>query len=573
MSARQSDLTSKQYGYDLVVGVTQASVNATMEEWLSGLDAKPFIMGYKYNPKASDPKNPYYPIDNWSDFVKELGFDPFTLPDNTPESDPRMVALMGQYFAFAFQAEIGMPDFPPESIPPVVSFDKQGSYVTYNMVNKLFQVVGLVAPPYGPRYWLNANQADGSEVWDFQFTVDLDLQEGDLNNHFHSLPPATQETIKNLGQDMFSVQQLYLDLNTAALSNSYTIRGLDPASTIYQMLCSVFFAAYFKDLAKDGGVMLGFAVQASKPFPESVSLIPTDLNFEISAYTSAGKPTTDYDAYTLNYLVMADGHAMPAPVPFTWNWVDKSEVGKDAGTMAVNRNAFRDFLSTKLSCELSRLAMKPDCGFSVNLVKATVNTSFAQDAAPQSFQCVGAGETLLTSQYASSDSSSDTFVPNWGNWGIDYTAACDVSVSGNTITVAAKVNAHCHLNVDGGVTDGNWASYKITTEYTIGVTPQGALFVTSNDPQVQDVSEKPDPGWWSELISLGTIDNCVESIQSYLQPLLKGFGTGFAQDIAMMLNGSAGWTFPGGMTFLFSNASFSDYQDLVAELVYQKPQG
>jgi hypothetical protein len=32
-------------------------------------------------------------------------------------------------------------------------------------------------------------------------------------------------------------------------------------------------------------------------------------------------------------------------------------------------------------------------------------------------------------------------VPNWGNWGITYTALCAVSVSGTIVTVSATVNA------------------------------------------------------------------------------------------------------------------------------------
>jgi hypothetical protein len=121
------------------------------------------------------------------------------------------------------------------------------------------------------------------------------------------------------------------------------------------------------------------------------------------------------------------------------------------------------------------------------------------------------------------------------------------------------------------VTEGNWASYRITTTYTIGVASDGALTVTQNDPQVEDKSEKPDPNWWSKLISVGTIDACVANIQNYLKPLLKGFGTGFENDIALMLNGSNGWTFPGGRTYTFTGVEFSDYQDLVADLLYVTP--
>jgi len=556
----------------MVVAVTQASVNATMMEWLSKAKERPFVIGYKFNPDAPDPNNPYYPIDDWNAFVNKLGFDPFTLPDKTKESDPKLKALLDEYFAFAFKAQVGLPDFPLEKIPPTITFDKEGSYVTYNMVNKVFQIIGVEASAYGQRYWLNISQSDDDEVCAFQFTVDLDLQEGNLSNHFHDLPQETQNAIKNLGEEMFSVQQLFVDLNTAALSNSYEIKGLKPTSIAYHMLCSVFFDEYFKELSKDGGVMLGFSINSKKPFPQYVSLVPTDLNFEISAYKENGKPTSDYSAYTLNYLIMSDGHVMQAPVPFTWNWVEKDELSQEAGTMAVNRNTFRDFLSAKLSALLNNLAWKPKCEFSVNLIEAKVNTNFNQDTSQQGFQISGSGSILLTYSYSQSDKASDTFVPNWGNWQIDYTSSCNVSVSGTVITVIAKVNAHCHLNIDGGVTEGNWASYEVTTAYTIGVAADGTLVVTANTPQIKDNSEKPDPNFWSKLISFGTIQNCVSSIQEYLKPILEGFCETFEDDIAAMLNGSNGWTFPGGKTYSFTGAKFSDYQDLVADLLYVTPE-
>ena len=337
------------------------------------------------------------------------------------------------------------------------------------------------------------------------------------------------------------------------------------------MLCNVFFKEYFRELNKEGGVTLGFTVKSSKPFPNNVSLIPTDLNFEISAYKDNGEATQDYDAYTLNYLIMSDGHTMPASVPFNWNWVERDNLKREAGIMAVNRDTFMGFLSSKLSSSLARLAWKPKCSFSVNLIEAKVGTSFNRDISPQKFQTIGSGLILLTYSYISSDKSERWFGLNWGNWSVTYKASCYASVSGKVITIVAGVNARCHLNVDGGVTEGNWASYQITTTYTIGVTSDGTLVVTQNNPQVIDQSEKPDISVWSKIVSAGQIVGCINGIQRNLKSWLKNFGTGFADDIAKMLKGSQGWVFPGGKSYAFNDVQFSDNQDLVADLLYVTP--
>lgn len=571
MSASDSNLSNARFGYDMVVAVTQTAVNATMEQWLDSVDEPPFILGYTYDPDAPDPNNPYVAIPDWDTFVADLGFDPFSIPNGTTDADARVQKLEQAYFAFGFQAQIGLPEgVDIGSLPAVIELNKSGSMVTYNMVNKTFQVIGIQSPPYGPKTWLNASQT-ADDLWTFGFTVDLDLREDNVNNHFHDLPPATQQTIKNLGENMFSVQQLFLDLNTAALSDSHTISGLDPTSTIYVMLTTVFFTEYFTALQASGGVMLGYGVTSSQPFPDAVSLIPTDLNFEVCAYLDDGKASTDHDAYTLNYLIMSDGHAMPPPVPFSWNWVDASELSKKAGTMAINRDNFRDFLNSELAPDLQNLAKKPDCTIDIGAFSGSVRTTWSTDSTAQSFTPTDSGSQILSWSYESSDKDSDNWGPNWGNWQVTYTSSCTVSVSGTQMTVVANVNARCHLNVEGGVTEGNWASYAITTVYTIGVSAQGVLTVTANDPTVVDNSEAPDPNWWSTIVSFGTIKSCVDSIQGVLQNLLQGFGTGMEGNIATMLNGSGGWTFPGGETYSFQAVEFSDSQDLVADLLYVTP--
>ena len=92
------------------------------------------------------------------------------------------------------------------------------------------------------------------------------------------------------------------------------------------------------------------------------------------------------------------------------------------------------------------------------------------------------------------------------------------------------------------------------------------------DP-ISDQSQKPNPHWWSELLSLGTIDKCVNSLQSHLQGWLSDFVTNESSTIAGMLNGSNTWVFPGSKTFTFQDAEFSNYQDMIAHVLYADPNG
>ncbi len=564
MSYTLSNLADAHYGYDMVTAVTETSVNATMMEWLSAYHGTLFTQAYVYDDVTKQPV-----LTDFSTLVTNLGFDPFTL---TTLTDAQNQALLNQKFMFAFQIEIGLPDFPLDKIPPMVVLDQEGSTVTYNMVCKTFKIIDLQPNNYGPSIWINLDQSTGDAPWQVQFNVDLNLVKDSVTNRFHLLPPDVQNEIKNLGENMFSVQQLYFDLNTAELSSSFKVVGLDPTSQASVYLTTVFLAQYVNQIAQDGGVMLGFGVVSDTPFPQNVSLVPTDLNFEVSAYKVNGKATTDFDAYTLNYLVMADDKAMPPAAPFTWNWVDKNNLSAFAGTVAINRNTFADFLNRLLSPSLSKITYNPKVTFSVNLIKFEVTTKFNAVDGPFKYNTTPTGGShILSYSYTNTSKDSDTFVPNWGNYSVKYTANSDIYLEGTTIKNVTKVKAHAHINVDGGVTDGDWAVYSLTTYYHIGVNAHGRISVTMTQDPISDESVKPDPNAWSKFITAGTIDGVVKSLQSYLQGWLSGFAENESNTIAAMLNGSNTWVFPGSKTFTFQDAEFSNYQDMVAHVLYIDP--
>ncbi|GAA4271032.1 hypothetical protein U6A24_03960 [Aquimarina gracilis] len=570
MSYTKSYLSDPHYGYDMVTAVTQTSVNATMMEWLSSYKGELFTRAYVYDPSTKLPV-----LTDYSALVKKLGFDPFTIPADTPDTDPKIKALIQEKFMFAFQIKIGLPNFPLDKIPPIVELNQQGSTVTYNMVCETFKIIDLQANMYGSSNWINLDQSTADAPWQIQFNVDLDLIKDSVTNKFHLLPKKIQDEIKNLGENLFSVQQLYFDLNTAALSSSFKVVGLNPTSQAFVYLSTVFLGSYVREVAKDGGIMLGFGVVSNTPFPKNVSLVPTDLNFVVSSYKdSSGKGTTDFDAYTLNYLIMANDNTMPPAVPFAWNWVEKNNLSKFAGSVAINRNVFADFLNNLISPSLGIITKEPTVSFHVNLIKANVTTGFKSTQGPYKYKLMPTGGShVLSYSYTKEASDSDTFVPNWGNYSVKYTATSDIYLEGTQIKNVTKLNAHCHLNIDGGVTEGNWAQYTLTTHYNIGVNAQGQISVTMAQDPLKDTSEKPNPGAWAKFISLGTIDNMVSEIQGYLKNWLSGYINNESGTIQNMLNGSNTWVFPGSKTFTFQDAEFSDHQDMIAHVLYADPTG
>ena len=576
MSANQSNLSGSRYGYDMVVATTQAAIDATMKEWLSKHSGGPFTQAYLFDPTMTF-TNSGPALTDFERLKEEMGFDPFSIPDQTAVTDQRIAKLLEKKFMFAFQIEIGLPDFPLDKIPPVIELNKEGSNVTYNMVCKTFKIIAIEAPLYGTPAWRVYDQDKYPEPWVFQFSIDLDLRKDNITNHFHDLPEETQQMITAMGENMFSVQQLFLDLNAAGLKNTVEIKGLDKTGPLYAFLTGVFINKYIDNLSKNGGIMLGYSVVSQDPFPQNVSIIPTSMNFEVSSYKDpSGKATADFEAYTLNYLIMAKNRPMPVPVQFAWNWVEKEQLSQYAGVMSVNRDTFVLYLHGLLSPSLNSIAKRPTVYFHCNCVQADFTYGCVQEADPQFFNVVKDGGThILSYSFSKYDQSSDStfcgIYETWGNISATYSVQTDVYLDGTIIRVETVLTMNMHLNSMGGVVEGNFAKKKAVTKYTIGVDAYGKITVDRPDPEITDLSDNVSPDWWLQFISLGQINDVVDSMRNNAKGWLDNFLKNDSSAIQQMLNGSQSWVFPGGKTYAFKNALFSDNQDLTANVLYIAP--
>jgi len=583
ISGHQSNLSLPQYGYDLVVSTTQESINATMKQFLDKFEGKEFISCY-VSQEQSDGTYTDVPGD-YDRLSKIAGMDLFSIPTTNQTADQKAAAdqAYDNYFSFAFKATMGLPDFSLESIPNVIILDKGSVIVTYNLFFKDFRI--LNAEPQRRGYsWTNLSQADAPAPWVFQFSVKLDLNSSD--SAFIHLPETVQRKVKNLNpHSAFSVQQLYLDLNTAGLETAPTVMGLEPTSTAYIYLTRVFINSYLKQLQDeqskdpanpDGNMLLGYSVKPTKPSTRTSSIIPTDLTFMVSPFRDEnGVPTKIYDLYTLNYLVMSDNHHMPASVEFGWNWIEKSEERDYAGTMTIKKGIFASFLNQQLSPSLNSVCLIPNCKMNIpNPFYMEWSCGYTGDTTPQTYQVVNDSTSkVLTFSYSKSASDSDTFVPLWGNITLTNSVQSDIYLENNIIRTVTTATAYVHINCEGGVTEGNFVKYQTETSYQIGVDQSGNLTVvlTTGSPKFSDFSDKIDPSSWSEFVTLGQIDGVVDKVKSFWTNL-KRFLDNHETAILAMLKGSGIWVFPGGKTFIFKDVYFSDHQDLVAHVTYVDPE-
>ncbi len=581
MSAIQSNLSDPRYGYDMDVAVTQDSINATLKLFLDKFESHEFIRCYVYEKNPETGKGQYV-CKNFDEIVAEVGMNPFDIPDG---SDNEFVQkLYEMKFGFAFRATMGLPtEFPLSDLPDIVELNKGNSMVTYNLVCREFQILNL-ANNFGDITWTNISQAQQPQPWVFTFLVDLDLRSSD--SAFAYLPEDVKQAVKNLCPDsMFSVQQLYLDLNTAGLESSPRISGIDPTSETYIYLTKIFINGYFKKIQEDnqsgenpdGNFLLGYTIKPSAPGSDP-SIIPTDLNFLTSPYyDQSGQETQNYPLYTLNYLVMTENHKMPVAVPFSWNWVDEDMVSSYNGVMAVRKEIFRSYLNKLLSPTLDSVCLIPSTKIEctndpVKCFKYKLGAK--EDKTSKSFTLVNDGsDKVLQFSFSKKDSDKKDFCWfNWSNIEMKYSLSSDIYFTGNIIRMVSVASMYIHLNIDAGVVEGDIVKYKVETDYELGVDSYGNLtvFMPEGSPKFTDQSEKIDPNWWAKFISLGTIDSFIDDVKGYLE-VMKSFLTGHQNQILHMLTGSKAWVFPGGKTFVFKNVEFSDFQDLTANVTYAEP--
>lgn len=581
--AGASNLDGAKWGFDLVCATTQDSINATMKEFLASYQGKEFTACYTFDSASGE--KVFTPL---SDIVAAIGGDPFSIPNGAGLDNPMLEKLYKVcQFVFGFRAKMGLPQgVAPAAIPDVIRLDKGSSLVSYQLFCSEFSVLTL-ENNFGDLQFTNLAQS-ASDPWIFLFEVDLDMRKED-QDAFNNLPPSVQNTLKNLNPDsMFSVQQLYLDLNSAGLQELPTIEGLDPSSDAYVYLTKSFINEYWLNLPPSG-VLLGYSVLpvTPNPNPSSPSIIPTDLNIQVSPYVDAsGNPTTDYGQYTLNYLVMSGGAPMPAFAPFEWNWVEQSQAADFDGTMTVRRDIFGTFLQNLVTSGSQNLIVNTTAECTHSGEDFTTQVSYQFSPTPAQWTLVAAGTPtgpdgfapLLTTGYSkdSYDSSEDALHTSSINATFNYNMNGGIAVSGNVVRLTVHSVAYMEFNwhllgINAGNYNANIVDYQAVQDYTLSVDVLGGLVATPSAPVTTDNSQDIDESGWDKFVGLGDIADMVRDIKGKLLPAVQSATTGYESFIAAMLNSSGSWVYPGGKTFAFKQVVFSDYQDLVTHVTYVDP--
>lgn len=549
MSINQSNLSNT--GFDYVIAVTQDSINSALKEYLWYNKPQEVILCYTY-----DDNNNLVPTDYNTLVADANNTDPFSIPDATDGSDPRVQNLNNANFAFAIKAKLGLPPgIAPTKLPPIVALNPGQSSVKYTLMFSEFVGTEIVYGARGKMTWVNQSQPSGTS-WNFFGLVDLNFQDTDFTN----LPQAAQNQLKDIGDpNMFSVQQLYYDLNNSALDSQFQFNNVPSNSALNDFMTGDFLNTYWKALG--GNEVLGYGVKqvAQSPSPLAV----TNLNFFTpDAVGTEGAPLT------LNYLCAVNNNALPdtTHAGFGWNWIEPNETSQYDGVAALNRNAYAQYLSSTLAGYVSQNCYLPS-------VKVT-----EKDLKPEYAYSMTAGQTVAASfpatgstilSYSYSADSSDQAGDNGALGKMELKSSFDltVSVQGNQMTIAQHLVIYCYIKKLATTDSGNVVDKQITDTYEFAVDETGNLIVstpsaTANPPTSVTVDNSKTPSANGFLNFFANVDDLSKSVAQWAQ----GCATTSLKDIPVSI--IQNFVFPGGATFTFADVSFSDNQDLVSHITY-----
>jgi hypothetical protein len=557
MSANQSNLSNARYGYDFVVATTQKSVNATMKEYLYNT-VFPVVKMY-WN--QDDNGNPV-PVSYDDLMVQTKNTDPLTVA-SWKTGDPMsqdITNINNSNFFFAFEAAIGIPSgIGPQSIPDIVTLQLASQSVIFNLICAQFTVVSCNFGKHGLMSFLNVTQPD-DKPWLFTSTVALKSIFDNTN-----LPQNVQDQLNNFGPDAFSVQQLFFDLDNAALESTPTITGLDPGTPAYNIITQVFLGAYFKAMKASGQPVLNYSILQTSGIDNSQSTLTiTDIELAVSPYINPSTNLADSNPLnTLNYLCEANGHPRLPVVPFTWNWVEQAEQSTFNGVIAINRNTFAGYYRDLLLPIVSRSCLLPTTSVEAHMMGSlTTSCSLTPWQTPQSAVINPTGATVLTISYAAEANNNDKSGLTYGEFDLHTSYSCNVSVSGSTITIVQRLVVYLFVQFDYTSASGNVVDTTITDTYVLSVGQDGSITSTFTTATA-DNHENPDFGWFMKLIS--NFQDIVENVKSYAQNVASAS----IKDIPVQNIQS--FVFPGGKTFAFKDVTFSDNQDLVSHITYAQP--
>ena len=172
------------------------------------------------------------------------------------------------------------------------------------------------------------------------------------------------------------------------------------------------------------------------------------------------------------------------------------------------------------------------------------------------------GPVVLKYDYAGSGSASAGLNGIDGQMELKSSFSMTIEFSGNKVTITQRIILWMFLKRMSTQNAGNVVDKTITDAYTIGINAKGGL----------EAALKTDTKDNSIAVTTNDFENFFTNfnvISNYTKEFANKFVSGLFQSFPITT--IQNYVFPGGKTFTFKQAAFSDNQDLTALITYVDP--
>lgn len=418
---------------------------------------------------------------------------------------------------------------------------------------------------------------DSSAPWIFRMFVELKNDPVSLND----LPTDLQTKLSSLDENIFSIQQLYMDLNTAALNTIDGVTFPGPVQTPAMQILTLYLAQQ----QASGKPLFGVSVTYTDQNTPPPTLTPTFVDFCVTPYTDNTGKNSNPDLDTLNYLVMVNNNTPPKTPPssFNFNWVTDEQ---NMGAMAIREDEFTPFVINELNPLLKTVCPIMYCkadGSKSSPDDAVIQLNTGTDHTFNNTFNAGTGQ-IASYSYSTNDSSTDN-----GPWYAPYelTVSGNYSSTTNILLNADTIQLNGSMTANGDsvstVQGSSWDSEMPNTTWNWSVDLQLYFDAENNGqldlkiinpnfntpPTVEDHSQS----WWETFLqSLGgymvSYTNNLGDLVGTVENNIEG---SIVTSLTSILATANHFIFPGAKTFAFENPQFSNSRDLVSNITYLNP--
>jgi len=423
-------------------------------------------------------------------------------------------------------------------------------------------------------------------LWILNFLVDLEFVEMDQNAIDSNILATMQSTIEQLDDEPFSIDALFMNLNTAVLNAFEGVDGLDD----YKDELEAMMLAYLEEQQQDDGPIFGYNLRsAAGELIKASQKLPNTIDYVISRYKDKDGSYSDTDLDTLCYLMtLGDAKTDDVPHEFDFNWVEDVI---DDGAMALVGTPFLKWAAETLEPAITY--MYPKLSHEADAQKSPDNQSLVLETGTNtpSFNYHMAGSSIASwgnsrNPTPSTDSHS-TYSPTAGpvldnKIDIDayYEGSCTVSLTDDMLNITGTCMASASVlsqkkNPKNKTMPETTFPWELNMRYKCDTDHPGVLYL---DTSTQNFSlaihvAGSDHNSWAELKAYldmstetwSTIINMLDGIRIEIRDKFTGLKPTLKE--GMLANVQV--VFPGTTTFRYSAPFFTDQYIFISTLNYE----